>query len=198
MTKKQTSLFPDTLNASDTLNVLRELERSEVEHLAYKVLLEITSFCVTAQIAGSIRRCKDAINDIDIVVQPKHEAAAWVNIIKTVRSEFDAVTEKQGEKLAILYLPFASKQGQGHIQLDLYRATAATFGILLLVRTGSKEHNVFLCNLALSKGMRLLYSQGLVDKNGNVVAGKTEESVFEALGLPFIIPQEREMKTDGL
>ena len=194
MTGKQTSLFPSKSHDPATLTILHDLDRAEVEPLAYKILCEIEPFCVKAEIAGSIRRRKGGINDIDIVVQPRTEPGSWLNIIKTLRSEFDALTEKQGDKLATLYVPFASCKGQGHVQVDLYRATSATWGILLLVRTGSKEHNVYLCNLALAKGMRLLYSQGLVDKDGRVVAGKTEEEVFQALELPFIIPQEREVK----
>ena len=83
------------------------------------------------------------------------------------------------------------------IQVDLYRATAATWGILLLVRTGSKEHNVHLCNVAISKGFRLFYSQGLV-KDGQVVAGQTEEEVFIALELPFIPPQDREISSQEI
>lgn len=190
--KKQTLLFPEPRKKDLTSVVLRDLDRSEVEPLAFKILIEIEPFCEKVQIAGSIRRRKDTINDIDIVVLPKaHDS--WINIIKFLRYEFDAVTEKQGEKLATLYVPFASKQGQGYVQLDLYKASQSTWGILLLVRTGSAMHNVHLCNLALAKGLRLQYSQGLVDSKGNVIAGKTEEEVFEALGLPFIQPQDREV-----
>lgn len=188
MTHKQSSLFPDP---KEDLAILRDLDRSEVVPLAFKILTEIEPFCEKAQIAGSIRRCQGKINDIDIVVQPKPDS--WLKIIKTIRYEYDAITEKQGDKLATLHLPFVSRTGKGHIQVDLYRASQSIWGVLLLVRTGSAEYNVYLCNLALRKGLRLQYSQGLVDSKGNVIAGKTEEEVFEALGLPFIIPQDREV-----
>lgn len=191
MSKKQSTLFPKTPGTSSTLNILRDLDRSEVEPLAFKIISVIGPYCTRAEVAGSIRRHKPTINDIDIVVLPKPHS--WVQIIKEVRFSFDAVTEKQGDKLATLYLPFASEQGLGHIQVDLYRATKYTWGILLLVRTGSAEHNVHLCNLALRKGLRLQYSQGLIDSKDNVIAGRTEEEVFEALGLPFIIPQDRDV-----
>jgi len=197
MTHKQSSLFPKS-NAPDKLNVLRDLDRPEVEPLAFKILYAIEPFCEKAQIAGSIRRRRGGVNDIDIVVLPKPES--WLEIIKTVRREFDAITEKQGDKLATLYLPFVNRTGKGHIQVDLYRASQSIWGILLLVRTGSAEHNVYLCNLALAKGLRLEYSRGVVDYNfpclsgmGEVIADKTEEEVFEALGLPFILPQDREV-----
>jgi DNA polymerase (family 10) len=190
MTHKQSSLFPEP-NPKDKLNVLRDLDRTEVEPLAFKIVSTIGPYCTRAEVAGSIRRRKPTINDIDIVVLPKPQC--WVQIIKEVRYSFDAVTEKQGDKLATLYVPFASKQGQGHVQVDLYRASEGTWGILLLIRTGSAEYNVYLCNLAIRKGYRLAYSQGLLNEKGEVIASKTEQEVFQALGLPFIIPQDREV-----
>lgn len=190
MSKKQSTLFPNT---SDALNVLQGLDRAEVEPLAFKILEAIEPYCVRVEGAGSFRRQKQTVNDLDIVVQLKPIPLYWLQIIKVVRSEFGALTVKQGDKLAILNVRFASKQGQGYVQVDLYRADPNTWGILLLVRTGSKEHNVKLCNLAISKGLRLQYSVGLTDKYGNVVAGRTEEEVFAALGMPYVVPQDREV-----
>lgn len=190
MSKKQTSLFPNT---SDALNVLQGLARAEVEPLVFKIVEMIAPYCLRVEVAGSFRRQKQNINDVDIVVLPKSVPLYWLQIIKVVRSEFDALTVKQGDKLATLNVLFASKQGQGYVQVDLYRADPTTWGILLLVRTGSKEHNVKLCNLAISKGLRLQYSAGLTDKYGNVVAGRTEEEVFNALGVPYVEPRAREV-----
>jgi len=184
-------------NTSSALNVLQGLDRGEVEPLAAKILETISTFCVRVEVAGSFRRGKQTINDLDIVVQPTAAFgfSSWLKIIKAMRDTFNAITEKQGDKLATLYLPFTSQKiglGPGHIQVDFYNAEAATWGVLLLVRTGSKEHNVKLCNLAISKGLRLKYSVGLLNEAGHVVAGRTEEEVFAALGLPFVEPNERE------
>lgn len=193
VTHKQRSLFPNS-DTSGTLNVLRGLDRAEVEPLAFKIVSAIGPFCARAEVAGSIRRRKPTVNDIDIVVQPKPQS--WVQVIKEIRREFGAVTEKQGEKLATLYVPFASKQGQGHVEVDLYRASEGTWGILLLIRTGSAEHNIYLCNLAIRKGYHLAYSKGLLNEKGEVVASKTEQEVFQALGLDYIPPEDRELKKD--
>ncbi len=191
MTRKQSSLFPDSDKPS-TLNVLRGLERAEVEPLAFKIIGVIEPYCVKAEIAGSIRRRKGTVNDIDIVVEPKPRS--WIKLIKEIRREFDAITEKQGQKLATLHVPFASKQGQGHVQVDLYRASKNTWGILLLIRTGSAEYNIYLAKLAIRKGYRLAYSKGLLNEKGEVIASKTERDVFQALELDYISPQDREVK----
>lgn len=193
MTHKQTPLFPDP-KPSDMLNLLRGLERAEVEPLALKIIEAIEPYCDKAEVAGSIRRRKENVNDIDIVVQPKPHS--WIEIIKEIRHRFDAVTEKQGAKLATLYVPFVSKQGEGHLQVDLYCASKRTWGILLLIRTGSAKHNIYLCNLAIRKGYRLAYSQGLLNEKGEVIASKTEREVFQALGLDYIPPQDREVKKE--
>ena len=62
----------------------------------------------------------------------------------------------------------------------------------MLVRTGSADHNVWLASYAISKGMRIKYSEGLI-KDKSVIAGETEKGVFEALGLPYPLPSEREI-----
>jgi DNA polymerase (family 10) len=196
MNEKQSTLFPKTPDEfipNYTVNVLQDLDRAELEPLAEKILRVIEPWCIRVMVAGSFRRGKQIINDLDIVVQPQPSIGCWPAILRSIRDEFDGITEKQGDKLATLYLPFESKQGKGHVQVDFYRADPTTWGILLLVRTGSKEHNVKLCNLAMAKGLRLQYSVGLTDGSGRVVAGRTEEEVFSALGLPFIEPKDREV-----
>ena len=194
MTGKQTSLFPKHSDTSEALNVLRNLDRSEVEPLAFKIVKTIDAYCTRVEVAGSIRRRRPSVNDIDIVVQPKPNS--WVQLIKAIRREFDAVTEKQGEKLATLYVPFAGKPGQGYLQIDLYRANRNTWGILLLIRTGSAEHNIYLAKLAIRKGYRLAYSKGLLNEGGKIIASETEQDVFQALGLDYIPPEERELQKE--
>jgi len=194
MSPKQTSLFPEDPDSSDALKILRSLDRSEVEPLAFKIVSTIEQHCIRVEVAGSIRRHKATVNDIDIVIQPKSNS--WLQLIKAIRREFDAITEKQGQKLATLYVPFASMQDQGLLQVDLYRASRSTWGILLLIRTGSAEHNIYLAKLAIRKGYRLAYSKGLLNEGGEVIASETERDVFQALGLDYIPPEERELKKE--
>ena len=194
MTGKQTSLLPKDADTSEALNILRGLDRTEVEPFALKIVSTIEHHCIRLEIGGSIRRRRPTVNDIDLVIQPKPNS--WVQLIKAVRREFDAITEKQGQKLATLYVPFASKQGEGLLQLDLYRASRRTWGILLLIRTGSAEHNIYLAKLAIRKGYRLAYSKGLLDEGGEIIASETEQDVFQALGLDYIPPAERELQKE--
>ena len=194
MSHRQAPLFPEKPEGSDKLHILRGLDRAEVEPFAATIVSTIAPHCVRVEVAGSIRRRRPTVNDVDVLVQPKPNA--WLEIIKSLRREFNAVTEKQGEKLATLFLPFVSKQGQGYLHVDLYRASKATWGILLLIRTGSKEHNIYLAKLAIHKGYHLAYSKGLLDEKDEVVASKTEEDVFQALDLDYLPPEDRELKRE--
>ena len=59
-------------------------------------------------------------------------------------------------------------------------------------KAGSAEHNMRLATLAKRKGWHLKVSgDGLFDENGNRIAGDTEESIYEALGIPYQEPNER-------
>jgi DNA polymerase/3'-5' exonuclease PolX len=79
------------------------------------------------------------------------------------------------------------------VQVDLYFATPETWHTLLLIRTGSKAHNIKLTTLTKKKGWHLYASgRGLFNEKGERIAGDTEWSFFEALGLPYAEPWERE------
>lgn len=75
MTSKQAPLFPDkpVVDAEHVLP-LRDLDWCEVEPLAAKILTTIEPFCEKVEIAGSLRRCKGTVNDIDLVVLPKPQS----------------------------------------------------------------------------------------------------------------------------
>ncbi len=78
------------------------------------------------------------------------------------------------------------------VQVDIYYASEETWATLLLIRTGSTQHNIRLCSVAKKMGWHLAASgDGLFNAKGQRVAGDTEESIFKALGLPFLPPEER-------
>jgi len=78
------------------------------------------------------------------------------------------------------------------IPLDIYFATPETFATLLLIRTGSVESNIRLAARAKKRGWRLAArGGGLFNERGERIAGDTEESIYEALGVPYQEPWER-------
>ena len=161
----------------------------EAKTIAKRVKEALTPYCDRIEIAGSIRRQKPIVHDIDIVMIPKPEAAfkgggpRWMttNLIASM-----GTIEMDGPKIKRLRL------AEQNITIDIYLATPATWATLLLIRTGSKENNIRLCSLAKRKGWQLKANgDGLFDDENNRVAGDTEKSIYEALGVPYQEPEER-------
>jgi DNA polymerase (family 10) len=152
------------------------MKLEEAKTIADSFISEIKEFCERIEIAGSIRRNKIEVNDIDIILIPKLREHLIQRIRKISR------VEVQGKKLM--------RTEYSNVQVDVYFATEETWGILLLVRTGSKEHNIKLCQHAINKGMKLSSEKGLM-KDGKVIASRTEEEIFQAFGMDHINPEDR-------
>lgn len=150
--------------------------------IAKTVKDSLAPYCERIEIAGSIRRGKSVVHDVDIVLIEKPEAAL---IMHSLLSGLGLV-ELNGSKIKRL------RYGKENIAVDIYVATPDTWGTLLLIRTGSKENNIWLCSLAKRKGWHLKANgDGLFDENGNRIAGDTEESIYSALGIPYQEPKDR-------
>ena len=181
MMKKQVTLFPQ-----DAAKIILELDLEEAEKTAAKVKATVEALCELIEVAGSIRRQKSKVHDIDFVVVAKSDGE-WQRINEKLK-QLKAKPNCSGNSVIKAFVPCEN----GFFQVDFYRAKPSTFGVLLLVRTGSAEHNMWLAGCAISMGMRIRYSEGLI-KDGVAVAGETERGVFEALGLPHPLPSEREI-----
>ena len=105
--------------------------------------------CELIEVAGSIRRQKSIVHDIDFVVVAKSDAE-WLKINEKLRL-LKAKPNCSGNSVIKAFVPCKD----GLFQVDFYRAKPSTFGIHLLVRTGSADHNMWLAGHAFSKGMRL-------------------------------------------
>ncbi len=152
-----------------------KLEHAVILGNAFLELINL--YCSKAVIAGSVRRRKPLVKDIDIVLIPSDPWGLAAELKKFK-------TKAHGVKLARI-------QYRG-TQFDLYFATPETFEMLLLIRTGSMENNIRLAALAKRKGMRLAASgAGLFDENEDRIAGDTERSVYDALHLKWQEPWER-------
>jgi DNA polymerase (family 10) len=129
---------------------------------------------------GSLRRHERTIGDIDILVVSDEP--------KTVTEAFTALSRVER---VVLHGPRKSevilKDG---LQVDLRVFGPKSFGAAMVYFTGDKQHNIELRKIAIRKGWKL-NEYGLYDKKGRVLAGKTEEEVYEKLGFRWIPPIER-------
>ena len=130
--------------------------------------------------AGSLRRMKDTVRDIDILVSsgsPKKIMGKF-----TTLPDVKDVLAKGLTKSSIL-----TKDG---IHVDVRVIEDASYGAALMYFTGSKAHNIKLRQLAIKKGFKL--SEYGIFKKNKKVAGKTEKEMYRTLGLPYIVPELRE------
>jgi DNA polymerase (family 10) len=158
------------------------MELATAKKIAGEIVKKLAPYCKRIEIAGSIRRQRPFPRDIDIVLIPSD---AW-NLEAEVLSLARPFQPKlSGEKL--------KRFNYNGTQVDLYYATEETWATLLLIRTGSAAHNIKLATLAKKRGWHLYADgQGLFDENGKRIAGESEESIFEALGLEYVPPEKRE------
>ncbi len=178
---KQSTLFPQ-----EEPTVLLELDLRAATRLASNIELAVCDYCEKLEVAGSIRRERPVVHDIDFVVLTKSDAD-WQRIGEALK-RLKAKSNCAGNQLIKAYMPCQN----GLFQVDFYRAKTSTFGIHLLIRTGSAQYNCWLAGYAISKEMRLKYSEGLI-KEGKSIAGEDEQGVFSALGVPCPPPTEREI-----
>jgi DNA polymerase (family 10) len=133
-------------------------------------------------LGGSLRRMKETIGDIDIL--------AGSNDVKKVMDAFTSYPEaeevvERGPTKAVVRL----KDGT---QVDLRVVEEEAYGAALQYFTGSKDHNIKLRSLAIDKGWKL-NEYGLFKKDlTEVVARRTEEDIYNALGLKIMPPELRE------
>lgn len=155
------------------------MQLEQAQRIAHNITERLRPYCQKIEVAGSVRRQKPVVKDIDFVLIPADRYAVDRQLmelgsvkmagIKIARVEMDSIT------------------------MDVYYATPETWATLFLVRTGSTQSNIRLATLAKKRGWRLAASgDGLFDENNERIAGDTEESIFRALDLEYRQPWERD------
>ena len=131
-------------------------------------------------VAGSLRRMRDTVGDIDILATA--DAGSDVMARFARYGEVKEVLSRGDTRSSVVL-----KSG---IQVDVRVVPQQSYGAALHYFTGAKAHNIAIRRLAQEKGLKL--NEYGVFKGKKRVAGDTEESVFAAVGLPFIPPELRE------
>ncbi len=175
----------------------------EVIPVAHDMLEQVRAIrgVLRAEVAGSLRRWKETIGDVDILASLKNsEPASAGGKVSEAFTHFPEVIKilGQGETKA-------SVLTASGLQVDLRIVPDEHFGAALQYFTGSKEHNVKLRGLAQDKGLTLnewgLYKLEDYDKAKKetgkppaslAVASKTETDIYRALGMEYIEPELRE------
>jgi DNA polymerase (family X) len=142
---------------------------------------------VRCSAAGSLRRSKEVIGDIDFLASSRHPAG--VIDYFTQQAGVMSVSAKGETKASVMLT--------GGIQADLRVVTDAEFPYALLYFTGGKEHNIVMRQRAIQRGLRLneygLFKSDVETRDPKLlVTCRTEDEIFHKLGLAFIPPEMRE------
>jgi len=163
---------------------------------------DIKDTCEQIEIVGSLRRNKIAVNDIDIICIPKFiqeedetlfGEPVQTNLLDRRLSQFCfkgiLSLEANGSKIK----RFIKSVDGEDVPIDIYIADKNTWWTLMLVRTGSKNHNIMLAKRAIDMHMQLKADgSGLLSPGGTIIPIESEEQIFRLLNLPYRIPEERE------
>jgi DNA polymerase (family X) len=159
-------------------------------YLTNSELSEAAAAVESVTAAGSLRRGRDTIGDVDLLVtmRPGREKQKDVDAVAEHILKYPGIdqTLAHGENKVSVLL------GNG-LQVDVRMLAKENFGAALLYFTGSKAHNVGLRGRALARGWTLNEYALTTVKGGKVVAGKSEEEIYAKLGLDYIEPELREM-----
>ncbi len=160
------------------------LNEAEAQATAVVAYLEAGGGIAQIEVAGSYRRRRETIGDLDIVVTSVGKDSAKVMDRFVTYGEVAEVISK-GETRATVKL-------RGGLQMDLRAVEPDAYGAALVYFTGSKAHNIELRKIAQEQSYKL-NEYGLF-KGTRRAAGKTEQEVYATLGLDWIPPELREAR----
>jgi len=167
-----------------TANLRMYWAEADVYAQTLRAHLEACAAVEQFELAGSYRRGRETIGDLDILAVSRDPDAvmdhfgAFVGIADVIGRGDTKMSVRLG----------------GGLQVDLRVVPAESFGAALQYFTGSKEHNVVLRGLAKARGLKI--NEYGVFRGDEYIAGRTEEEVYAALDLPWFPPELREARRE--
>ena len=160
------------------------MKYEEAIEIAEKVKALLLPHCERVEIAGSVRRKKTDVKDIEIVAIPKpFDTGLFESGIATIVNKWQKVKGELPCKYTQRILP------EG-IKLDLFFAERGNWGLIYAIRTGSAEYShKVLATGWVKRGYKS--EGGYLAANGKQIAVPEEEDLFNRIGVPFIAPELR-------
>src|SRR3989339_1637428 len=157
---------------------------------AYKIALEVLEqlkpYCERIEIAGSIRRKKAEVGDIELVIIPKpYSIGLFESGIATVINKLEKVRRELPCKATQRILPSG-------IKLDIFFATEENWGNIFAMRTGSSDYShKVLANGWVRQGFKS--EGGYLFKNGERYEVREEKDLFKLIGVRYVEPEDRNL-----
>ena len=162
------------------------MQLAYADKCAAKAMEWLGQFAVKAEIAGSVRRRRPECSDLDVVMIPKWRELKDLMGVVIKRQNLAADEIRRRVKAEGWTM-----RSDGEEIRSFTAGPAEAWGSVLLCRTGSQQHNIRLAEKAKALGGKWHPTRGLY-LHGRVI-GESEEAIFEALGLAWVAPAEREV-----
>ena len=170
---------------------------SVVRPVAERIVEALAPYCERIELAGSLRRMRPQIGDIEIVAIPRRPVNLFGQTLDNGPTGLDRFLDERGVRFA--------KRGRkyqqftyGRYKVDLFLTTAETWGCVFAIRTGSADFSHWLvspqprgaCPWSVRFGGKDAHPGRLLH-DGRLLATPEESDVFAALGLAWVEPEER-------
>ncbi|MEM1339806.1 MAG: hypothetical protein AAGF96_18745 [Bacteroidota bacterium] len=169
------------------------MQLEHAQKIANAIMGQLAPHCDRIEIAGSVRRKRPWVKDIEIVCIPKpYETGLFESGIASVVNQWK---KKKGElpcKNTQRYIPVRTQNGTTHIVLDLFLVKPENWGLQLAIRTGSAKYS----HLVLATGWKkrgYTSVNGILTQRGKQYPVYEEKDLFERIGLPYVLPENREV-----
>ncbi len=164
-----------------------EIPYKEAKFIADNIVSLLSPHCYRIEIAGSIRREKAIVGDIEIVAIPKpYQTGLFEDGIASIVNQWEKVKgELQYEKTK-----YTQRILPSGIKLDLFFATEDNWGLIFAIRTGSAEYS----HKVLATGWvnRGYHSEnGYLTQRGKIYPVREEKDLFDRLSIPYLEPKYR-------
>jgi len=177
------------MNFDKLIESKKRFPLTEAQAIAVELLLELKPHCERIEIAGSIRRNKVDVGDIDLVMIPKkYETGLFSTGIATILDKFEKV------KGDLLYgqTRNAIRIHPKGIKIDCYFCEPENYGLIKTIRTGSENFNRTVLIPSINRaGYKCI--EGYLTYETEMIEVKEEKDLFKIIGLGYVEPQKRSL-----
>lgn len=162
---------------------------AEAHAIALAVLEELRPHCIRAEIGGSIRRKKEFVKDIEVILIPRPYSTGLLE--DGLASVINKWTKIKGE-MKYGKTKYTQRLLPGGIALDIFFATPENWGQTFALRTGSAEYShKVLARGWCKRGFESI--GGYLTKRGQRYEIREEQDLFDLIGIPYVPPEERDL-----